>query len=572
MNKFITVLLIAMVVAPAVRCATPDTVTVPNDFALGTINNVIQGDTTASGDRVNPLRVYKLLRGGYYLLNGNITIKPGTHIWIVGEPAPATGTDPGMAVVIEGDVTGLYYNFTIDSYGDLTMKNVWMIYATQLGTQNWTVLQFEQDITKPTSRGEFENCIFDYVNGMAVTSNDTGFTGIFKGCIFRNSIDIGQWWAGRMFATVNLSARVDTIWSENCTYENQGFSFQTDYTPPKFVFFNHNTFLNIAKFAFKFYWMTHLICVNNVFVNCHFTGERYQDRIGQDPDNLLWGTVLDVDTMDVSNGLPGTLYNGVAEKDRLVYFYNNSNYTEPVFQTFFDQYNDTVATLKGKILSEPIMNERTLDMFTWHKFMKLDPNYQALDGQNPQFTTSATNTDSILAFLKDRYAIGGTVFWGYNPDLNGTWPLKENLTYTNSTLLTAATGGFPLGDLYHWFPAKYTTWSAQSTTEDNSIINQSVAEVKQVSNLVPQSFTLEQNYPNPFNPTTRISYSIAKRGLVSLKVFNVVGQEVETLFSGLQDAGHYEASFDAKTLASGFYLYRLEAGKTTITKKMMLLK
>ena len=407
---------------------------------------------------------------------------------------------------------------------------------------------------------------------MAVTSNDTGFTGIFKGCIFRNSIDPTQWWAGRMFATINNTARVDTIWSENCTYENEGFSFQTDYTPPKFVFYNHNTFLNIAKFAFKFYWMTHLICVNNVFVNCHFSGERFQDRAGQDPDNLLYGAVLDVDTMDVSNGLPGTLYNGVAEKDRVVYFYNNSNYTDPMFQTFYDLYNDTVATLKGKILPEPIMNSRTLDMFTWHQFMKLDPNYQALDGQNPQFTTPATNADSILAFLKDRYAVGGTVFWGYNPDLNGTWPLKENLAYTNSTLLTAASGGFPLGDLYHWFPAKYTTWSDQSATEDNIIINQSVTEVKQVSNLGPQSFSLNQNYPNPFNPATQIDYSIPQSGFVTLKIYNVLGQEVATLFSGMQTPGSYKATFDGNRLASGVYLYRLEEGKYSVTKKMILMK
>ncbi len=318
--------------------------------------------------------------------------------------------------------------------------------------------------------------------------------------------------------------------------------------------------------------MTHLICTNNIFVNCHFTGERYQDRIGQDQDVLLYGAVLDVDTMDVNGGLPGTLYNGVLEKDRVVYFYNNSNYTDPMFQTFYNAYNDTVTGLKGKILAEPIMNDRTLDMFTWHQFMKLDPNYQSLDGQNPQFTTPGTNADSIIAFMKARYATGGSVFWGYNPDLNGTWPLKENLAYSNSTLLTAATGGRPLGDLYHWFPSQYASWSAQAATEDNTIIGKSVSGVKQVSDVIPESYTLQQNYPNPFNPATRIDYSLAKRGSVTLKVYNVVGQEVATLFSGVQEAGRYEASFDAKTLSSGVYLYRLQAGNTTITKKMMLLK
>lgn len=545
------------------RAQTGDTVLVPNDFQVGTINNVIQGDTNAAGARNNPNAIYKLARGGYYILNGNITTKPGTHIRIEGDPAPATGTDPGMPVIIEGAVTGVYYNFTIDVYGDLTMKNVWMIYATQVGTQNWTALQFEQDNTKPKARGVFENCVFDYVNAIAVTSNDTGFTGIFKNCIFRNSVDPGQWWAGRMFCTLNQAARVDTIWSENCTYENEGFSFQADYTPPKYVWYNHNTFLNIAKFPFKFYWMTHLICTNNVFMNCHFTGERYIDRIGQDPDILLYGAVLDIDTIP-----DGTNYNGVAEQDRVVIFYNNSNYTQPEFQTFYDKYNkDTVSTPRGMIMAEPMMNDRTVDMFTWHPKMRMSNVY---DNTDPGFTKPATQMDSINAFLQARYASGGTVFWGYNPDLNGAWPLKEDLSYSNATLKTAAMGGYPLGDLYHWFPTEYTTWLGQSAAENAHI--GTLTSVQQVSNKVPASYELQQNYPNPFNPSTEIKYSVAKSGFVALKVYNMLGQEVTTLFSGTQQPGTYKATFDGAKLSSGVYFYRLEAGKTSIARKMVLTK
>jgi len=563
MGKVSTSLLLGLILtAYTTRAQVFDTVTVPNDFQVGTINNVIQGDTTPSGNRVNPNRVYKLLRGGYYILNGNITTQPGTHIYIEGELAPATGTDPGMAVIVEGSVTGVYYYFTIDCYGDLTMKNVWMIYATQVGTQNWTTLQFEQDNTKPKARGVFDNCIFDYVNAIAVMAHDTGFTGIFTNCIFRNGVDPGQWWAGRMFATYDNSARVDTIWSENCTYENEGFSFQTDYVPPKYVFYNHNTFLNIAKFAFKFYWMTHLICTNNVFVNCHFTGERYVDRVGQDPDILLYGAVLDVDTIP-----EGTNYNGVSESDRIVYFYNNSNFTQPDFQTFYDTYNDTVQSVRGRILAEPMMNDRTLDMFTWHPKMKMGNVY---DGVDPGFTKPATNMDSIMAFMQARYASGGTVFWAYNPDVNGTWPLQENLTYTNTTLLSAGMGGFPLGDLYHWFPTQYASWNLQQATEDQSIDR--ATSVERISNTIPSSFSLKQNYPNPFNPATKIQYEVPKSGQVMLKVFNILGQEVTTLFSGVQQAGRYETTFEGASLPSGVYFYRLEADGVSLTKKMILAK
>ncbi len=571
MSKFVSILLFAAMLVPGFARA-QDTLTVPNDFVLGTINNTIQGDTLPNGDRANPNRVYKLLRGGYYLLNGAITTKLGTHIRIEGEPAPATGTDPGMPVVIEGAVTGLYYFFTIDCYGDLTMKNVWMIYATQVGTQNWTALQFENDTTRHHSRGEFDNCIFDYVNGLAVSCNGVGFTGIFKNCIWRNSIDMGQWWAGRAFTTISTGAQVDTIWSENCSYINQGFSFQTDYTPPKFVFYNHNTFVNIAKFPFKFYWMTHLICTNNVFVNCHFTGERYADRIGQDPDNYLYGAVLDVDTIP-----SGTTYNGVTEDQRVVLFQNNSNFTQADFQTYYTSYNniDSVknspAGLRAKIQPEPMMNQRTLDMFTWHPFMKMNA-ATVYDGEDPGFDVAPTQLDSILAFLQCRYVTGGTVFWGFHPDLNGTWPLTENLHYSNATLRAAGMGGHPLGDLYHWFPTDYATWSTQAAAEDAAIITLSTSDVKQVPGTVPAEFTLQQNFPNPFNPATQIEYTVPKASHVTLKVYNVVGQEVATLFSGQQAPGTYRASFDGARLSSGVYFYRMQAGDVSLTRKMVLVK
>jgi hypothetical protein len=92
----------------------------------------------------------------------------------------------------------------------------------------------------------------------------------------------------------------------------------------------------------------------------------------------------------------------------------------------------------------------------------------------------------------------------------------------------------------------------------------------------PQGFALSQNYPNPFNPTTMIRYSLEKAGMVSLKVYNVVGQEVATLVNGHQDAGSYAVPFNSNTgtvsLASGVYFYRLDAGSFISIKKMILMK
>ncbi|GMU86673.1 MAG: hypothetical protein AMXMBFR48_19150 [Ignavibacteriales bacterium] len=85
-------------------------------------------------------------------------------------------------------------------------------------------------------------------------------------------------------------------------------------------------------------------------------------------------------------------------------------------------------------------------------------------------------------------------------------------------------------------------------------------------------FSLGQNYPNPFNPVTTIRYSLAERGSVSLTVFDAQGSEVAVLVSGARDAGRHEVQFDASSLPSGVYIYRLEAGTYRESRKLILLK
>ena len=88
----------------------------------------------------------------------------------------------------------------------------------------------------------------------------------------------------------------------------------------------------------------------------------------------------------------------------------------------------------------------------------------------------------------------------------------------------------------------------------------------------PETFKLYQNYPNPFNPTTVIKFEVRGSGLVSLKVYNVLGQLVKTLVDKVESPGSHAVTFDAAGLASGVYFYRLAAGSYLMTKKMLLLK
>jgi hypothetical protein len=90
--------------------------------------------------------------------------------------------------------------------------------------------------------------------------------------------------------------------------------------------------------------------------------------------------------------------------------------------------------------------------------------------------------------------------------------------------------------------------------------------------ITPDKFELNQNYPNPFNPSTTIKFSLPSAGNVKLSVYNLLGQEVQTLLNGFMEAGVHTVNFNAKNINSGIYLYKIEANGLTSVRKMTLLK
>jgi len=106
--------------------------------------------------------------------------------------------------------------------------------------------------------------------------------------------------------------------------------------------------------------------------------------------------------------------------------------------------------------------------------------------------------------------------------------------------------------------------------------NLSPVGIGSISNEIPIKFRLSQNYPNPFNPSTSIQYAVSSRQFVSIKVYDVLGNEIATLVNEEKPAGTYEVEFStiggATDLPSGIYFYRLQAGSFIETKKMVILK
>lgn len=89
---------------------------------------------------------------------------------------------------------------------------------------------------------------------------------------------------------------------------------------------------------------------------------------------------------------------------------------------------------------------------------------------------------------------------------------------------------------------------------------------------VPHSFFVDQNYPNPFNPSTTIRFGLSSSSYVTVRLFNLLGQEVVTLYEGQLNAGEHKLKFDARNLTSGIYFYRIQAGEYTGMKRMVLMK
>lgn len=118
----------------------------------------------------------------------------------------------------------------------------------------------------------------------------------------------------------------------------------------------------------------------------------------------------------------------------------------------------------------------------------------------------------------------------------------------------------------------YIMFDVAPDSDDIQIIKEGVTGI--LKNLKSQITTpyLMQNYPNPFNPSTEIGYWLPFTGKISLKVYNILGQEVETLFEGIRQAGYYKITFDESKLISGVYFYRITSNNFSETKKQVLIK
>lgn len=183
-----------------------------------------------------------------------------------------------------------------------------------------------------------------------------------------------------------------------------------------------------------------------------------------------------------------------------------------------------------------------------------DPNYTPFDGE------SRAHTMHWLYNLKEM----GTPYFDITADIPSYsvfQDVADNLTYI------AYNPSFQIREVTFsdGFSMEVPAKSMKTESAGSSVSNEDKIDT-------PVQFTLAQNYPNPFNPETQISYNLPKTGKVTLEVYSVLGQKISTLVSKQQNAGIYTVNFNASSLASGMYFYRLRFNNQILTQKMTLLK
>jgi hypothetical protein len=463
---------------------------------------------------------------------------------------------------------------------DLLVKNIDLEIGNRSGNSGgWAFFGF----SGPNMRLEVINCIMEHTwwtwvggpRAMQTIKFTNDYFVNLNGHSCRNNGGVVDFNSGSAF-------KQDTLLVENCTHVNtQGtlYKFRNGYTVNR-VIFNHNNFIDCAGYVIMNYGdQTNFSITNNIYLNCQqqaYCPFRGVWDVGPGPDTTEIGLVnLLVDSTFTTNvGTHG------------VYVDKNLTYWDSSLSNIVSTLNTNKVNGSTEWVSQMItMNTRTADLFTNKTTYPKITNGTWIS-KLPAFRNTDVLFSTQLAVLK-AYAIA-CVDTGYKSPLpswrqpgnleasnfvHADWPIPIDLSYTDTDLLTAGLGNFPVGDL-GWFPTQYESWKAQRTAEMNTIqgrVNGTLG-VATTEQGLPQEFQLQQNYPNPFNPSTVISYTIAKAGIVTLKVYNMLGQEVATLINGYQAANSYDVNFNASNLSSGVYLYELRTGNNVNTKKMVLMK
>lgn len=548
-----------------------------------TLDQVILADTTASGERAH--NVYQLVSlDTTYLFDGTITLN--SSVTIEGVPDPTTGRLPCIQpdVLGDGSIPGLLFTFSGDGTS-YTVKNLYLLGIAINNAVNYGGGQAIQ-VSSDNMRLVVDNCVFEQWSQFAIGYSGNWDKFFITNSKFRNmTTQPNQWYVGELLRNENYigAFKTDSIVIKNNTMLCvSGYATAATGGIVNYYEFSHNNIVYTFKNPFFLDRMVNAKFNDNLFYGVYAGGQNKTEYSGG-WDSFTAGTVASIITMGpldstTAADLLGHASTGAgdpaAELLRKVEVMNNVYYWPPDLEAFWTAWNDTATV--DTIYTPVFMNEQSIDMFTdkakWPGFIEsgnlnVDPSFGASIPDVLNAGTGNANGVGLLNwFTAVRSGTGTTETYGYQftqvgntEDWTPPWPLPEtdDMQYSNAALMMAATDGLPVGDL-NWFGLVTAVESPEQAE-------------------LPDDFFLLQNYPNPFNPTTNITYKIARVADVQLSIYNLLGQKVRTLINDRRNTGSYTVQWDGKdelgrAVATGVYLYKLEASGVVHTQKMLLMQ
>jgi len=515
------------------------------------LNARIVADTSATGERADPDRVYVLERDGVYLLNTNIR----NAGWTLRMRAQEGSGRKPVIYMVTNTATGSFPGQIVDMRGHVWLKDLILVgYIEALPDE---ISNIPSGLIRTNAAGFdliLDGCILTQSRGQHIrTESATRKTEIVN-CIFANMGDLGLSNFGAGKAIDLRAGSCDSLIMINNTFVNfqdRIIRHRASTASINHFIFDHNTLVNGMSYhgTLALGWVGEDVTItNNLWVDTFIAGN--------DTDMVRQSEFEESGELD-AYGSGRMTWVITVPNDSTQYKVAGNYYTvSPAVQAFYDTYASVGVTGEGSPLN-------------WHVNKKL-------------------GADSSLAFIKEDLELANRpepmiamAHW-YRSPLGGnktksttnfnratddydrrTWQFFSDTldcTYeVTKAAYTGALGGFPAGDL-NWFPQQKAQWENYLTGVEHNRPS------------VPHQLSLQQNYPNPFNPSTRIVFDLAVAGHTTLSVYNMLGQEVARLIDGKLNPGVHSIAFDAAHLANGVYLYKLESANQSVVKKMLLLK
>jgi len=539
------------------------------------LDQIINSDTTSSGQQAHS--VYKLVSlDTTYIFLGPVSVK--SNLKIIGSLGP-DGRPPCIQPGIRSDGSTSWYLFVMN--GNKTVGVFKNLYLTGLATNN-TIDQNNVNgvgaliqVSGDSIKLYVDNVVFEDWPENAISYSGNWDSFFITNCKFRNMISPTQWYSGEALRNQYNTAITDTMIMKYNTILaiNAYAACPVTASYIRYFEFSHNSVLLTFQNPFWIFNVTNGKVNDNLFYATWVGGITKDEYIGY--WDQLWsleiGSIIDLDTLSVDNAKyldPGatTKPDWTAEAKRVIEVRNNDYYQPQAVLNFWKAWDDTAHA--DSIYTPKFMNDRTTNMFndkTHWPYLTQNGNISVDPGFGPSidqvlYNNSGNGVGLFQYFVDIRTNSASTGTYGYKPQsVTGNnwipqWPLPElaDMQYSNVSLKTGGTDGKPIGDP-GWFTGAYTG-------------------VQMNRNQLPVEFALSNNYPNPFNPSTTVKVSLKTSGLMSLKIYNVLGQLVRVVDEGYKSAGTYLYNINMDNYSSGVYFYTLSQGTNSITKKMILMK